>query len=256
MKQIFFDVLLIFIITIARYFAIAGIAFLIFYKWLSNRLERSRIQVRKVANGQYLREIFHSSLSSIMLAITGYIAVWGPLKEYTLVYPDINDWPLWWIPVSLALTLLIHDTYFYWIHRIMHHRSLFRLTHLVHHESINPSPWTSYSFHMIEAAVEGGVVIVLVFVLPLHPSTIMAFTFVSFFVNVYGHLGYEIMPERFRNSIWFEIINTSCYHNLHHRKFKGNYGLYFRVWDRVMKTEHPDYVKEYDLVQQKRFGNK
>jgi sterol desaturase/sphingolipid hydroxylase (fatty acid hydroxylase superfamily) len=95
---------------------------------------------------------------------------------------------------------------------------------------------------------------VLALVLPLHPGTILAFTIVSFLVNVYGHLGYEIMPRRFRHSVWFGIINTSCHHNLHHRRFKGNYGLYFRWWDRLMKTEHPDYVKEYDRVQAQRFG--
>ena len=74
-------------------------------------------------------------------------------------------------------------------------------------------------------------------------------------VNVYGHLGYEIAPKWFRNSFLFEIINTSTHHNLHHHKFKGNYGLYFRIWDRIMKTEHPDYVKEYDKIQQRRFPN-
>ena len=33
-------------------------------------------------------------------------------------------------------------------------------------------------------------------------------------------------------------------------------GCIFRVWDRLMGTENPDYVKEYDRVQQKRFGKK
>ncbi|MFA6249390.1 MAG: sterol desaturase family protein, partial [Mucilaginibacter sp.] len=105
-----------------------------------------------------------------------------------------------------------------------------------------------------EAWTEGGVLILLAFVLPMHQLTIILFTISGFIINVYGHLGYEIAPRRLRNSIWFEVFNTSTYHNIHHSKFKGNYGLYFRVWDRLMKTEHPDYVKEYDAIQQKRFG--
>jgi sterol desaturase/sphingolipid hydroxylase (fatty acid hydroxylase superfamily) len=40
---------------------------------------------------------------------------------------------------------------------------------------------------------------------------------------------------------------------MHHSKFKGNYGLYFRIWDRLMGTEHPDYVSEYDRIQDQRF---
>ncbi|MHA4894836.1 sterol desaturase family protein [Pedobacter sp. PWIIR3] len=48
-------------------------------------------------------------------------------------------------------------------------------------------------------------------------------------------------------------MNTSIHHNLHHSKFKGNYGLYFRFWDRLMGTENPNYVKEYDRIQNQRF---
>jgi sterol desaturase/sphingolipid hydroxylase (fatty acid hydroxylase superfamily) len=40
---------------------------------------------------------------------------------------------------------------------------------------------------------------------------------------------------------------------MHHSKFIGNYGLYFRFWDRLMKTERPDYIKEYDKIQKIRF---
>ncbi|MEM7511464.1 MAG: hypothetical protein AAF388_11060 [Bacteroidota bacterium] len=29
--------------------------------------------------------------------------------------------------------------------------------------------------------------------------------------------------------------------------------MYFRIWDRLMGTEHPDYMKEYDKIQEKRF---
>ena len=62
------------------------------------------------------------------------------------------------------------------------------------------------------------------------------------------------MNKSFRNSFWFQIINSSVYHNLHHKKFQGNYGLYFRFWDRIMKTENPNYSKEYDLIQKNRFS--
>ena len=78
----------------------------------------------------------------------------------------------------------------------------------------------------------------------------------SLFINVYGHLGFEITPKWFRKSFLFEILNTSVHHNLHHEKFNGNYGLYFRVWDRIMKTENPNYVKSFDAIQQKRFDKK
>jgi len=254
MNHLFEDIIEAFLLTIIRYFVIAGFFFLGFYLLFPKSLLRNKIQSRLAGKIDFLREILNSSVSSVVLAITAIIALSDGLRPYTLIYTDIHEYSLFWIPVSLVLTLLVHDAYFYWMHRILHHKKLFRITHLVHHKSTNPSPWTSYSFHFLEAIAEGGVMIVLVFIMPLHPLTLILFAFSSFLINVYGHLGYEIMPKGFRNSFWFEIINTSTFHNFHHLKFKGNYGLYLRVWDRWMKTEHPDYVKEYDRIQNQRFG--
>jgi lathosterol oxidase len=255
MQHVIREILRMFSIIMVRYFSIAGLAFLVFYWLLADRYKKAKIQARHADRKDFFREIRHSILSGLILAATAFLVVSGPLRPYTLIYARFSDYPVWWMPISLVLTLVVHDTYFYWMHRGLHHDRIFRYTHLVHHESTNPSPWTSYSFHFLEAILEAAVVIVLAFVMPLHPLTILLFTFVSFFINVYGHLGYEIMPRSLRHSIWFEIINTSLYHNLHHRKFKGNYSLYFRFWDRVMGTEHPDYVKEYDRIQQQRFGS-
>ncbi|HBV16397.1 MAG TPA: hypothetical protein DEB71_13780 [Chryseobacterium carnipullorum] len=75
----------------------------------------------------------------------------------------------------------------------------------------------------------------------------------SFIINVYGHLGYEIAPKWFRTSFLFGILNTSVYHNLHHSKFKGNYGLYFRFRDKIIRTENSNYIKLYDEIQNSRF---
>jgi len=129
-----------------------------------------------------------------------------------------------------------------------------RLVHLVHHKSANPSPWAAYSFHFFEAVTEGAIVFVLAFLLPMNVLTVLLFTVVSFIINVYGHLGYEVMPRQLLTSPVFKVINTSVYHNLHHSKFKGNYSLYFRHWDRWMGTEHPEYESEYKRVQIQRFG--
>jgi Delta7-sterol 5-desaturase len=241
-------------ITLIRYFLIAGLVFVVVYWWLPRLLHNSKIQQRVAVRKDFMREIINSVLSSIFIAIAAMIALSGSLRPYTRIYTDIDAYAWWWMPLSLLLCLIIHDTYFYWMHRLLHHKRVFTITHVVHHQSTNPSPWAAYSFHFIEAFLEGAVVIVLVFLLPVHVGTLMLFAFISFAINVYGHMGYEVMPKWFRRTVLFEVVNTSTYHNLHHSKFKGNYGLYFRVWDRLMGTENPDYVKEYDKIQARRFG--
>ncbi|HEU0065283.1 MAG TPA: sterol desaturase family protein, partial [Flavisolibacter sp.] len=155
-----------------------------------------------------------------------------------------------WLYFFLAFPLmfLIHDTYFYWTHRIMHHRKLFKAFHLVHHQSVNPSPWAAYSFHPLEAIVEAGVFVVFLFTIPVHKLHLFFFFFFMIVYNVYGHLGYELYPNNF-NKNWFgKWINTSVSHNQHHQYFKGNYGLYFTMWDRLMGTLRKDYDSKFNEV--------
>ncbi|RZJ76174.1 MAG: sterol desaturase family protein [Flavobacterium sp.] len=235
-----------------RYFLIAGIPFALFYYVFKAKVEKYKIQQRAFRRKDAIREIMHSAQATFVFSIIAFVVLFTPITNYTLIYTDINDYPSWWIGVSLILSLIIHDTYFYWMHRLLHHKKIYKYTHAVHHKSVNPSPWASYSFHVLESLAEGLILFVLVFILPMHQITILLFTVIGFMINVYGHLGYEIAPKALRNSIVFEIINTSVHHNLHHSQFKGNYGLYFRFWDRMMKTENPNYVKHYDMLAEKR----
>ena len=239
--------------SVARYFILAGIPFVLFYLLLPAKFRRFKIQGRSASSKDFMREIWHSMLSVSIFTFYAVVILFTPFRQYTLVYEKVEDYSVLYIFISLALSLIIHDTYFYWMHRLLHDKRLFKAVHLVHHKSNNPSPWTSYSFHMLEGFTEGLILVVLVLILPMHPITILLFTVTGFMINVYGHLGYEITPKWFRNSWLFQVLNTSVHHNLHHSKFKGNYGLYFRVWDRLMGTEHPDYVREYDKLQQQRF---
>lgn len=243
-----------FSISAFRYFVLAGVPFILFYLLLPSKTSRFKIQQKQASKKDFLREVWHSMQSNLVFTIIAVAILFTPLKGYTLIYDQMTDYPVWYFWLSVVFCLIIHDTYFYWMHRLLHHKKLFKLTHVVHHQSTNPSPWTAYSFHLLEAVTEGAILLVLVFALPLHPFSVVLFTVSSFVINVYGHLGYEIAPKWFRHTWLFEVFNTSVHHNLHHSKFKGNYGLYFRIWDRVMGTEHPDYVKDYDRLQHQRFG--
>jgi sterol desaturase/sphingolipid hydroxylase (fatty acid hydroxylase superfamily) len=238
--------------SVIRYFVLAGIPFLLFYILLPVKFQGHKIQKRRAGRKDFLREVWHSMQSTVVFSLIAGALLYTPLKHYTLIYDQLHYFPIWYLWVSIGLSLVIHDTYFYWMHRLLHHKKLFRLAHVVHHQSTNPSPWTAYSFHLLEAVTEGAVLILITLVLPMHPLAILGFNIAAFIINVYGHLGYEIVPRWLRRTWLFEVINTSVHHNLHHSKFKGNYGLYFRTWDRLMGTEHPDYVKEFDRVQAQR----
>ncbi|MBB6371586.1 sterol desaturase family protein [Chryseobacterium shigense] len=236
------------------YFFFAGLCYWLCYIMFKRTLYNAKIQQKEIKKEDVIREIFHSVISTFVMALLILLVTHSFLNQYTKLYRDINDYSLYWLVGSTFVGLFIHDTYFYWMHRILHHKKIFKYVHLIHHKSTNPSPFAAYSFHMAEAIAEGLIVPILLFIIPLHFISIYIFIVSSLMINIYGHLGYEIAPKWLRNSFLFTIFNTSVYHNLHHNKFKGNYGLYFRFWDKIMKTENPDYVKTYDRIQEKRFG--
>ncbi len=120
--------------------------------------------------------------------------------------------------------------------------------HRVHHESTNPSPWASYSFHPWEALIQALVLPILVFTLPLHPLTIFIFLTYMIVRNVMGHLGFEILPKGFTKNKCLNWNTAVTHHNMHHEHFHSNYGLYFTWWDRLMKTENARYHESFDEV--------
>lgn len=224
----------------ARYFFYAAIGFLIFYVWRRRSWLAYKIQQRFPKTDDYKREIFYSALTSVIFAGMGRLFLGTSLRQYTQFYTDIQEYGWGYLFLSLPLTILIHDTWFYWTHRLMHHRSIYRYTHRVHHLSVNPSPWAAYSFHPLEAILEAGIVPVLLIVMPLHPITFFGFITVMLAFNVYGHLGYELFPPAVYRHPLGRWLNTSVYHNLHHERFTGNYGLYFTFWDRICGTLRTD----------------
>ncbi|WP_192823132.1 sterol desaturase family protein [Rufibacter sp. LB8] len=224
-----------------RYLVIAGGAFLLVYVCLHKKLARRKIQPLLPKQKDYLREVGHSLFTFLVFAFYGVVLSSEAVQPYTQIYTEVSKYGWAYFGLSVVLALVIHDTYFYWTHRLMHHPKLFRAFHLTHHQSVNPSPWAAFSFSPLEAVVEGGIIFVVAFLIPMHPLAIVAFLFFMTVYNVYGHLGYEIYPAWLVNSRLGRWFNTSTNHNMHHKFFKGNYGLYFRCWDEWLGTTHARY---------------
>lgn len=232
-----------------KYFLIAGPAFIIFYVILRKRISYKKIQQRLPKRKDYWREIFFSVLSIIIFSFPPLFMLYSDaIRPLTTFYTDIDRYGWVYSVLAFPLMLLIHDTYFYWMHRFMHYPKLFKLFHLVHHKSNNPSPWAAYAFHPLEAVLESLIFVVFLFTIPVHSIHLMLFFIFSLIYNVYGHLGFELYPKGFSTHWFGKWINTSVSHNMHHQYFTGNYGLYFTIWDRLMGTMNKKYEETFDEV--------
>jgi Delta7-sterol 5-desaturase len=133
-------------------------------KWLHRKI----IQARP-SSAQVRREISHSLLTLVIFGIVGLLTMEAARRGWTQMYWRVQDhsWAWWW--ASVGLTILLHDTWFYWTHRAMHHRKLFRHFHSTHHLFTNPTPWAAFAFSPGEALVQAAIFPLVVTVMPIHP---------------------------------------------------------------------------------------
>jgi lathosterol oxidase len=154
----------------------------------------------------------------------------------TSIYQPITAYPLWYLPLSFFLCAFIHDTYFYWSHRLMHWQAVFKYVHLAHHRSIAPTPWAIFAFNPLEAVIQFIGIMLLVLFLPLHPVVLLAFLSYDTVVNAAGHTGFEMMPKGSTKHWPFKFFNTVTHHDNHHTNMRVNFGAFFTFWDRLMGT--------------------
>ncbi|WFL76618.1 sterol desaturase family protein [Altererythrobacter arenosus] len=233
-----------------RYIVTASVMFaiiVIFKGWA----ERRRIQERRAKREDYLREISSSIRTVFFFGITTLSTLF--LREAGIIRFHFDSFPIAIMLLQAVAMILAHDTYFYWMHRALHTRALYQATHLHHHKSRTPTPWTAYSFSVWEAIAEAAFVPLYLLATSLLGvayigMAILVFIWFQIIRNVMGHAGVEVMPAGWVDNKWVGWINTTTHHDLHHSTFNHNFGLYFTWWDRWMGTEHPQYKERFRAV--------
>lgn len=230
------------------YFAVVGLVFLVTRRWAASWFSRRRIRTRgrRLDNAQLVHEVRHSL---VVLAIgTAQFLVLGALQASGLVSLSEDLGP-WGLPGAVAIfvgLIVFNDLWFYSVHRLLHTRWLFKRVHSVHHRSVEVNPFSSYSFHAVEALLITGWVVPVALVLPIPLPVIMVAQVVGLSNNVMAHLGHELLPRWWTRTPVLRWTNTATFHALHHERFTGNYGLFTRVWDRLLGTELDGYELSFD----------
>jgi sterol desaturase/sphingolipid hydroxylase (fatty acid hydroxylase superfamily) len=234
------------------YFIFAIPAFLFFWIWGKKYFEARRIQPKKRATTKNIRrELFFSMTTLLIFCLVDVGIYVAAENDWTKIYIDSTGYAWWYWGLSVGVMLLLHDAYFYWAHRLMHHPVVYKHVHRIHHESVDPSPFAAFSFHPLEALVEAAFYVIFIFIIPIHLGAIILWQIIQQGLNVIGHMGYEVYPRGFTKNWVFKWKTASTHHNMHHAKFEGNYGLYFTWWDKWFRTEFEDYNETYDAVHER-----
>lgn len=226
----------------------AGVA--IIYGLASRWIEHRRIQRTKATLADRWRE-FRRSFEAILVFSLINLLTFAMFQAGWL--PVADGAPVLGIMIAqIVVMVIMHDTWFYWMHRALHLKALFRRAHATHHVSRTPTSWAAYSFAPIEAVFESIYVpvmfVIVANVVPMQPWAIFIFLGHQIARNVIGHSGYELAWSGFTRSRWTGWLTTTTHHDLHHTEGRYNFGLYFTFWDQVMGTEHPKYQERFEAV--------
>lgn len=208
-----------------RYIVTAGLVSLV-----TRFVPQRRIQRWTSAETGRRRAEFMASMRTVLIfTAVAIVLLFGDRYGWPKLYRQVDLYGYAYLPVSFILAVVMHDAYFYWTHRLLHHRWFVRF-HGEHHKSVTPTVWAGFAFHPLEALVQAGIYPILVFCLPMHFVVMSAFLAYSALFTAIIHSGYDLSlgSQRF---FW-----GARQHDLHHQHGDRNYGLYFSFWDRLMGT--------------------
>jgi len=151
---------------------------------------------------------------------------------------------------QVTLAYFGYDMLFYWSHRLMHHKNLYKHCHKIHHQFHTPIGPASSHHHPIE-----GVIQTFNWYLPiafagflnrhsggLHIATLFYYHCFRWIETVDAHCGYEFPFSPFH---LLPIFGGARMHDYHHRAFDGCYGASM-IWDRLCGTDKGFWQEVWD----------
>jgi len=235
---------------LVEYVLYAGSLFVLLWFVARSLVRHRKIQPRQRANpSQWIREVGWSTLSQFVIAMAGLVIGLGAQQLLDTATVDVSSWTSPLAVVGLTTAFVLFDDFlFYWCHRALHTRPLYRRFHLIHHRSVDVSPLTSFSFHPVEAVVNSLPSILLGLTVDAPFAAFYWFGWASLLNNLLGHSGFEWAPRWWHGVPVLGLKTPSSHHNLHHEKVRGNYGLYLTFWDRWCGTEFVDYDERWNRL--------
>ena len=192
-------------------------------------------------------------VAAFTLGVSG--AVLGGLNTYLVEHGWIafeTQMPaLWQIAAEYALYFVLFDTWFYWLHRLMHIEPFYTWVHKLHHKSTSPNMLTTLSETPFEAFINGGFVPLFLTVFTVHDTTAALILPTNIVMGLYVHSGYEFFPRWWNKSWATKWFITATFHDQHHRYFTGNFGGYTTVWDRLCGTIRPKFDADFEKLNER-----
>lgn len=197
------------------------------------------------------------NIDNIIRTFVSGVPVWTAYEVFGL-YSYANGWGPWttfeahpvWLAAFAFVLPIYHELHFYCVHRLIHVPFLYKWVHSVHHNSVNPSPWSSLSMHPVEHLLYWSDSLIHL-ILPSHPLLFLYNLQITGTGAVVGHVGFDKIE--LGND---KAVDTHAYaHYLHHKYFEVNYADGTTALDKLFGTWH-DGSKEAQAQMEVRYEKK
>ena len=194
--------------------------------------------------GTQLRDNVFWCVASGCTVWTAYEAVmmWS-YANGLLPYVDWETNPVYFVALLLML-MAWHMVHFYFGHRLLHWKPLYKAAHHLHHKNVNIGPWSGLSMHPIEHVLYFSLVLIY-WIVPSHPIHAMFTLQFAALMPAPGHAGFnEIGKGK-------TALPSDFFHYLHHRYFECNYGGPMVPLDRWFGTFHDGTLEAHAHMQKR-----
>lgn len=186
----------------------------------------------KFLKNQIWREIKMSMIAMPTIDIMTLPWFVGEVRGHSLLYDNVADYGWAWLAVSTVLYLVFNDVMIYWIHRLEHHKSIYKYIHKPHHAWLVPTPFAALAFHPLDGYAQSLPYHIFVYICPMQKHLYLVLFVLVQLWTILIHDG-----DMLHGTIFDNWLNSPAHHTLHHLLFHYNMGQYF-VWaDRYWGTE-------------------
>lgn len=225
------------------------------------RRQGTRFKYNPKFPAEHPSDVFWFKSQSIDNALRTFlitVPIWTLIEAFTL-WAFANGYGIWlgpethwlWLAILILLAPAIHEVHFFCGHWLLHRRHLYKYVHSIHHNSINPSPWSSMSMHPVEGAFFISEILWHLLI-PSNPFVALFQVTSTAFGAIVGHIGFDKLELNEDTA-----LDSHAYtHYLHHKYFEVNYGGDGLIpLDKWFGTWH-DGTKDSDELLKARFHKK
>jgi len=183
------------------------------------------------------------------------------MMAYALTPMNQGEASLLEVFIGYSILLLVHDAWFYAVHRLAHTKKFYALIHKTHHKWKQPMVFAAYFIRSPSAVLqEHACLIPCMIFLPVPLYSFMLYQYLGAPMSMLEHCGFHVdeIPLPYLGMVEWPLIgrakvghlmtilgggwslllgghSVEC-HDYHHLNFNGNYGLSYSYLDKLFGT--------------------